>query len=332
MGEKDQSRDSHSVEVFPVGSTTDLDVVRELFREYAASIGVDLCFQGFDEELATLPGRYAQPGGDIWLARRGERSLGCIAYRPLGEDICEMKRLYVRDEARGLGLGRRLSRLAMEEAARRGYRRMRLDTLDTMTVATTLYRSLGFREIEPYYPNPLGGTLYFEADLAPCRIRPATEDDAEGVAAIFNAVIEGGRHTVVDRPVTVEQERVFLRNYPTRGVFHVAEDLGSGRIVGFQTLDPYDAPYTRAFDHVGVIGTYVAEDQRRRGVARALYRSTFAAARERGLEKIFAFVRADNPEALAAYQSQGFDVIGTARRHAKLNGRYIDEIFIEKLL
>ena len=141
--------------------------VRCLFLEYASSLNLDLEFQGFARELRELPGEYAPPRGLLILAWPGDRSsaAGCIALRPLGADVCEMKRLYVRPLYRGLGIGRALSVRLIEDAARLGYLRMRLDTLSCMAAATGLYRSLGFREIPAYYHNPLPGPLYFEKEL-----------------------------------------------------------------------------------------------------------------------------------------------------------------------
>ena len=162
-------------------------------------------------------------------------------------------------------------------------------------------------------------------------IRHATSDDAEAIARILNTIIEARVYTALDTPFTVEQERVFIERFPSRGVFHVAVDTSDGRVVGFQNVEPF-ATYTHAFDHVAVIGTYVDLDRRRQGIASRLFDRTFLVARVKGYEKLFAFVRADNPGALATYLRQGFVVIGTARQHARIDGRYIDEVMIERAL
>ncbi len=143
----------------------DVPLVRELFTEYAASLGFELDFQGFDEELRTLPGDYAPPGGALLLGEVGGGPVACIALRDLGERCCELKRMYVRPEHRRRGLGRSLASAIIAEARRLGYERMRLDTIDTMTRAIALYRSLGFREIPPYRPNPIPGATFFELTL-----------------------------------------------------------------------------------------------------------------------------------------------------------------------
>ena len=138
---------------------------RRLFEEYATSLGSDVCLQGFDQELVTLPGRYAAPEGRLLLAVRADELAGCVALRALEPSVCEMKRLFVRPAYRGLGVGRLLADQIIREANSAGYRRMRLDTLPSMTSALTLYRQLGFREIAPYRDSPLPGALYLELAL-----------------------------------------------------------------------------------------------------------------------------------------------------------------------
>ena len=162
-------------------------------------------------------------------------------------------------------------------------------------------------------------------------IRDVQPDDAQGLIEILNPIIEGGLYTVIDTPFTAAEERQFVENFPKQGIFHVAVDSDTGKIVGFQNVEPF-AAYTRAFDHVGIIGTYVDSSVRRQGVASALFQAMFRAMVPKGYEKLFAYVRGDNPAALATYLKQGFQVIGTAQKHAKINGTYIDETLIEKLL
>lgn len=153
------------IEIRPARVPADLSAVRALFLEYAASLGFDLCFQGFDEELATLPGKYAPPAGRLLLAWRGGEAAGCVALRPLQGDACEMKRLYVRPAARGLQVGRRLAERICDEARAAGYRRILLDTLPSMTDAVRLYTALGFAPVAPYVFNPIDGALFLGRDL-----------------------------------------------------------------------------------------------------------------------------------------------------------------------
>lgn len=152
-------------DITPAHFPADLNAVRAIFREYADSLGIDLSFQAFDTELASLPGKYAPPVGTILLAWRDGRVIGCVALRPLEHDICEMKRLYVRPEGRGQQLGRRLAQAVMHAAKEAGYTKMRLDTLPTMQTAQQLYASLGFRPISAYVFNPVEGTRFLEVDL-----------------------------------------------------------------------------------------------------------------------------------------------------------------------
>ena len=146
----------------------DAPQLARLFRDYVEWLGVDLGFQDFEAELAGLPGKYAPPGGCALLAEvTGGRAIGCVAMRPLRGDICEMKRLYLRPDARGTGLGRRLAENVIRAARQAGYRRMVLDTLDHMQGALRLYDRLGFQQIPPYYHNPMPGAVYLGRDLDP---------------------------------------------------------------------------------------------------------------------------------------------------------------------
>jgi predicted N-acetyltransferase YhbS len=156
------------MDVIPAHSPREIEEMRRLFREYEAFLGVDLCFQEFESELAHLPGKYAPPSGALLLATNGKEAFGCGALRGLGpveSRVCEMKRLYVRPEARGLGLGRRIAGRLIGEGALFGYSAMVLDTLEKLSAAVHLYESLGFVRTEPYYDNPLPGVTYWRLDL-----------------------------------------------------------------------------------------------------------------------------------------------------------------------
>ena len=151
-----------SVHLAIAKSAADVELVRILFREYADSLGVDLGYQDFDTELRDLPGDYAPPAGLLLLAWNGAHAAGCVGVRRLEDGVAEMKRLYVRPPARGLGLGRSLAEAALEFARRLGYERMRLDTLPQMGRAQELYRQLGFVAIDAYRFSPVAGTVFME--------------------------------------------------------------------------------------------------------------------------------------------------------------------------
>ncbi|MDH5433161.1 MAG: GNAT family N-acetyltransferase [Gammaproteobacteria bacterium] len=174
------------MKIFHAQSEKEIDIARELFREYQNFLQVDLCFQGFEEELQSLPGKYADPNGVILLAEHNGNIAGCVALRPIEpsdcnspkcsdnkpvpvsegiEKICEMKRLYVKDQYQGLSIGKKLAEMVIEQAQKLGYEKMQLDTLKRLDKAMTLYRKLGFYEISPYYANPLDEVVYWELDL-----------------------------------------------------------------------------------------------------------------------------------------------------------------------
>jgi len=147
-------------------SAEDIEAAKALFREYETWFGMSLCFQGFEEELANLPGKYAPPDGRLYLAYVDEELAGCIALRKFEDDVCEMKRLFLRKNARGYGLGKELIEKLIDEALAIGYAKMRLDTYPPkMGKAVKLYESHGFRPIEKYYDNPHEGVLFMELDL-----------------------------------------------------------------------------------------------------------------------------------------------------------------------
>ena len=161
-------------------------------------------------------------------------------------------------------------------------------------------------------------------------IRDISPNDAEAVVDLLNPIIAAKRYTVLTTPLSVQAEREFIEKFPERGIFHVATRKEDERIVGMQNVAPLSA--LPALGHVGEIGTFVSLTSLRQGVARQLFQATFLAAKRKGYEKLFTFVRADNPTALKTYLNQGFRVVGVAERHAKVRSVYIDETVIEKWL
>jgi ribosomal protein S18 acetylase RimI-like enzyme len=160
------NEDVTGLTILQASSAAQIAHIRELFLEYAASLGFSLCFQNFDQELATLPGDYAPPEGRLLLAEYEDQLAGCVALHKLEPRICEMKRLYIRPQFRGKGLGRQMAEHLIAEARTMNYRHMRLDTVEpVMQDAVGMYRKLGFKEIPPYRSNPMPGTLYMELNL-----------------------------------------------------------------------------------------------------------------------------------------------------------------------
>ena len=156
----------NNINIYETNPDNEIEEVRSLFLEYANSLNFDLCFQRFDEELKSLPGKYSPPGGLILLAKVNDKYAGCVALRDSGDSICEMKRLYVRPEFRGLGIGKSLCDNLIEKSRQIGYKKMRLDTIaEKMQSAIKLYKSYGFYEIPAYYHNPEKGVIYMEMIL-----------------------------------------------------------------------------------------------------------------------------------------------------------------------
>lgn len=153
------------IEIKKIESAQDLEEVKQLFREYASFLQVDLCFQGFESELAKLPAKYAEPEGAIFLAKVNDMPAGCIALWKLEDGVCEMKRLYVKPEFQGLGLGKQLANILIEEAKQKGYNKMKLDTLQRLSAANALYTNLDFIKTIPYNVNPEEDVVYYEKEL-----------------------------------------------------------------------------------------------------------------------------------------------------------------------
>ncbi len=161
----EKKKNNHHISLSAADGKEMLEEARQLFLEYARSLNVDLCFQNFEEELSSLSQKYGPPDGTIILAYMDGRAVGCAALRRLTGDICEMKRLYLRDSCRGMGLGKMLVNRILEEAAAKKYRLIRLDTLPAMDKAQKLYEAFGFYDIEPYVYNPIQGARYLEKEL-----------------------------------------------------------------------------------------------------------------------------------------------------------------------
>ncbi len=162
-------------------------------------------------------------------------------------------------------------------------------------------------------------------------VRQAKRADAEAIANIWNQIIRTKRYSALDTPLTAQSQRKFLADFPERGAFLVAVDAKNRQVIAFQTLEPF-AAYTHAFDHVAVVGTCVTLSLRRHGIGTQLAEVSFEKAKKEGFEKLFTYVRADNQAALNFYRKLGFLTIGTAKKHAKFDAKYVDSVFLEKFL
>ena len=161
------THDRANIRIEPVRSTADLEATKTLFKAYVSWLGIDLAYQDFDAEMSAMPGKYAPPKGELFLARDANgNAIGCVALRPISpEACCEMKRLYVSPEGRGLGVGRALVDVVLEKAFLIGYEEMKLDTLPKMAGAISIYKKSGFVEISPYYDTPLAETIFLARKL-----------------------------------------------------------------------------------------------------------------------------------------------------------------------
>ena len=251
------------MKIVPATTPEQLRQVRRLFEEYAASLSFDLSFQNFPAELAGLPGDYAPPEGGLWLATadRGEGA-GCVALRRLEPTIGEMKRLYVCPDHRGSGLGKRLARTVLEEAAAIGYERVRLDTTPEMVGAVRLYESLGFTPIDPYRANPIEGALFME--MAVGRARGRDSFGSRRTRSIWSPRCSTPTASSTGKSPTLKGPVCFLAERVGRGesvIFAVAE---GGRRLGFTQL--YPSFSSVSMRPIWVLNDlFVAADARRRG-------------------------------------------------------------------
>jgi ribosomal protein S18 acetylase RimI-like enzyme len=292
------------VKIVPAIRSEQLREVRQLFEAYAASLLFDICFQNFQQELDGLPGRYTPPEGQLWLAvTDGGEAAGCVALRGLEPGIGEMKRLFVRAEYRGTGLGRRLARIVLEEAVRIGYRRLRLDTTPTMTGAIRLYESLGFTRIAPYRPNPIEGALFMEINLAgelPTNIVQVGAEQVELIAQLFDAYRQ-----FYGLPADLEGARRFLGERLERAesvIFAVVED---GRAMGFTQL--YPSFSSISMKPIWILNDlFVGEVARRRGVGAALLRAARVHGLRTGAARLALSTAVTNSKAQALYERDGW--------------------------
>jgi len=292
------------VKIVPSTGPEQLRQVRQLFEEYAASLSFDLCFQNFQEELDGLPGGYAPPSGGLGLATndRGEAA-GCVAVRRLEPGVGEMKRLFVRTEYRGTGLGKRLALKVLKEAEAIGYRRIRLDTTPEMAGAIRLYESVGFTRIAPYRANPIEGAIDMEIELggaSPLQLVHVTLEQVDLVAPLFDAY----RQFYGQRP-DIDGARRFLAERLGRGESVILAVVEGGRALGFTQL--YPSFSSVSMRPIWILNDlYVAEDARRRGVGARLLRAARDHALKTGAARLALSTAVKNTTAQALYERDGW--------------------------
>jgi len=274
----------------------DVRAARQLFEEYAAELGVDLCFQGFARELETLPGAYVAPRGALLLARSAEGLVGCVAMRPRGDDVCEMKRLFVRPAFRGHGLARALVAEIIAVAETADYRAMVLDTLDGMKPAIALYESFGFQRSAAYYDNPLPGAVYFRRTLTPPPASLRCGEFAFGSEVYRESVRL--REEVLRRPLGLSWEPGAFDGEDMS--FHLGCFAGN-ELAGTLILRPLDATTLK----MRQVAVSPAWQSRGAGTLLVRFAERFAAAR--GYSSIVAHARAT---ALAFYRKHGYRADG----------------------
>ncbi len=292
------------MKIVPAISPEHLRDVRKLFEEYAASLSFDLCFQNFQQELDGLPGGHDPPEGGLWLAITdcGEAA-GCVALRRLEPGVGEMKRLYVRPEHRGTGLGKRLARTVLEEAAGVGYERIRLDTTPEMAGAIRLYESLGFTRIAPHRPNPIEGALYMEIVLGSAsqlQLVHVTLEQVGLVAPLFDAYRQ-----FYGQQADPEGARRFLAERLGTGESVVFAVVENGRALGFTQL--YPSFSSVSMRPIWILNDlFVAEGARRRGVGARLLRAARDHAMKTGAARLALSTAVSNTTAQALYERDGW--------------------------
>lgn len=274
------------------GAVEDLRAVRQLFEEYAATLGIDLRFQGFDRELETLPGSYAAPRGALLLAQTAEGVAGCVAMRPKDNEVCEMKRLFVRQAFHGQGLARALVAEIIASAETAGYRAMVLDTLDSLRPAIALYESFGFQRTAAYYDNPLPGAVYFRRALSPPPAGARCSEFAFGSEVYRKSVRL--RQEVLRRPLGLVWEAGAFDGEDTSFHFGCFAD---GELTATLILQPLN-PATLKMRQVAVSPAWQS-----RGVGTMLVRFAERVAASRGFSIITAHAR---ETALGFYRKHGY--------------------------